>query len=1222
MPKPNDLNALQQILSQDSAVRNPHYFLFMLGTDTVYTHRPTATEPFTSPADVPKPQRAYIYGETLSYMAQVVADRLDEGEPEINTAQPLSFSTPSVDVVNGPTTLGYEVGERIAQGVFLVLQALAEGKQTIQISAHSRGAVESILIAHELERIKTELQMEPGKTLFQIMSQSPCTYTKKAVVKFFSEVNEPVEVRQELSKRLTSCQINMFLIDPVPGGSYLGLGRKIAWRDDRFYQKPPCSHAELIIFRDERTRCFIPVKPQGLIPLILPGHHGTASGNVYTQQFDDITITDSHNDTSLVQKLAVFKLLHFINKSTNLLNRIPKTVALEHSELDIISNEFGRKNEQERAQFILELYKEIRKNDQAYQYFSATSYAVLGREASKTHARYIHADGHNYTSLDTLSSSFGRKFINKEHAILYLLQLGNFEQSAEESQPDDLIRQLDSLLNTILTAYDQAVSAPVDGLASLVLNSQALLHNDEDRKTTFEALSLILETIGQRFLRNHLSVAEKSNLLSSIDGIFGTLQRFKKPAHDAPINKIISECESILRTNFKNTAQTYYSSLIEQSNRMLEQLRSYGSQGDQINGTVNSFIAGLERSVTPDDEHYPLIIQVITALKAVSPVSISAFRTALNEQISSIQDENKSGMEQALTIIAQNVTSPEHNLDYYLELDSESDDSLFAKLDRLHDEFESLINGFNHVKHLAGEQELNMDINTLTIHSDLLIRCAADKLVKSNSDLRNKPEAMRDDFFNKVKTQAIILGGTNPEVADLYRDVQSLRVDLAHIQEHVHHLNSVQQEENQKLTILRDQYQQLAERIPQDRKYTEAVHKNLKNFKEQYKSETAQRTQQHEELNAQLLECNAKLEALSSELAESKSARITEMQELREEYNRLFQQLADNRSAFDELQRDFGQSKTAQSNQIQILRDEQTQLTQSVTKNRSAFDELQEEFRQTKAGLNNEIEQLKAEVRGLAQQLTDIKANNDSQNHLDVQADDVQKLRDEQRRQLTQELDGIRVQFNAELQKVQEEQQVRKAEIAAQAMQLKAQEELIQKLCTPAEMSCMQLIETKLIPLTKDYMIHLLTEARKFNPAVDPNSLNTVLPELTGRNESDLEKYQKISTKLTVLNDLLNDLENKEKTPLPSARIKLFTQSLKDHERDIKQHRDSKWMQFYKNCMVSIGIICSGIIPGLVALVAYSRFEEKSSPLFFTRSKGDEYTHQVAERLTQLPKNI
>ena len=138
----------------------------------------------------------------------------------------------------------------------MILKAVAEGKSNIQIASHSRGAVESILISHELKRIKEALKADPKKTIFKILLESPCSYTKAGVEKLFKEVNESVQDEAAaLAERLSSAKINLFLMDPVPGGSYRGLSL-VGWRDERFYQPSPANSTELLIARNERTRCF------------------------------------------------------------------------------------------------------------------------------------------------------------------------------------------------------------------------------------------------------------------------------------------------------------------------------------------------------------------------------------------------------------------------------------------------------------------------------------------------------------------------------------------------------------------------------------------------------------------------------------------------------------------------------------------------------------------------------------------------------------------------------------------------------------------------------------------------------------------------------------------------------------------------------------------------------------------------------------------------------
>ncbi|MBL7479244.1 hypothetical protein [Legionella bononiensis] len=1247
MPKHNDLHALLQVLLDEPVAQNRDYFLFMLGTDTVYTHRPTYPHQLTKDTVVPKEQRAYVNGESLSYMARVVADRLGENDPEINIDQPLSFSTPSVDVVNGPTTLGSEVGERIAQGVFLILKALAEGKQNIQISAHSRGAVESILIAHEIERIKTELNTKPSQTIHQIMANSPCTYTSKAVKKLFADVKESPEVRTKLADRLSSAKINMFLMDPVPGGSWRGIGKFVAWRDERFYVKPPCSNAELLIFRDERTRCFIPIKFKDQTPLILPGHHGTASGNLYTQQFDDITVSGDDKDSSLVQKLAIVKLLNFINNSTGLFDRVTSPVALEHPALDEVANQFFSAGKQDRVELLLEIYKKIQINDKAYRYFNGTSYAYLGSEASSSGARYIHADGHNYTSLDSLSPSLGGQFINKEHAFLYLLKHMEFKVHSDEYQPDALITQLGNVLNSIFTGYVQALEPKAaDMSSSLAMHSQALLDSEADRKATFEAISVFLESISQKYLRNHLSLEVKTNLLAEIDKVFATLQQFKRQPQDAPINKIIDECDLILRSSLKNTAQIHYVSLIDQSNELNARLKNYLVPNTQFKESFNIFLEQLGLAATEENERSYIIRSVINALKEVSPVTVINIKTVLNEQLQALQDGDHLEKRKALAQILECTLKKECNLDRYFELDTVDDASSLTELDLLYDNIDTLINGFDHVKHLAGAQPIDINIELLSTHRDRVIKLAAEILIKKNWDLHDKPANIKDVFFQKVKAQAIALGGVNPEVADLFKDIKILRSHLNENSERIEQLSRAQQDQNLHIKDLYRQNQQVHEIANLNKSHLERLTNESNQTKEAYRIETEQLKRQQQQLTIQLSESQSALQRLTEQLSENKSSNALEVEQLRTEQLQLTQQLKDrtqqlkdSKAALERLNEEYSQNKEERSAETEQLKRQQQQLTTQLSESQSALQRLTDELTENKSANAHEVEQLKEAQIQLTQQLTESKAALEELNaqlleNKNSNAREVAELKKEQLQliqqisedrvnqgQLATELERIKQSFAKELLNIQQNQTQRIQHNSEEHQkQIKAQERLIQQLVSPKEMTCTQLIETKLIPLTKGYLDHLLNEAKRLNPSINAKTSYDILPDLSG-DESDQQKYLMIANKYTISKNLLNQLEDKDAIPLPSDRITQFAQTLKNNNAQLKQHRDSEWMQFFKNCMVSIGIICTGIIPGLIALAAYSSYTGKS-PLFFTRSQGDEYSHQVADKLDYLPISV
>ena len=114
------------------------YFLFLLGTDTIFVKEPTRNL-----AKGTKGRRDYKRGETLSFTAQAIVHMKGERATIGMIDSPLAYNSESVAVVNGPTTLGKEVGNRIVWALYLIIDAVMKGKKTLQISAHSRGAVEA-----------------------------------------------------------------------------------------------------------------------------------------------------------------------------------------------------------------------------------------------------------------------------------------------------------------------------------------------------------------------------------------------------------------------------------------------------------------------------------------------------------------------------------------------------------------------------------------------------------------------------------------------------------------------------------------------------------------------------------------------------------------------------------------------------------------------------------------------------------------------------------------------------------------------------------------------------------------------------------------------------------------------------------------------------------------------------------------------------------------------
>lgn len=79
-----------------------------LGTDTVYT---------------PKSDKFYDKGESLSFVANLLSGSANERQIDAT----LKLDTSQVKLIDGPTTLGTEVGHRIALATLLHLKAISQG---------------------------------------------------------------------------------------------------------------------------------------------------------------------------------------------------------------------------------------------------------------------------------------------------------------------------------------------------------------------------------------------------------------------------------------------------------------------------------------------------------------------------------------------------------------------------------------------------------------------------------------------------------------------------------------------------------------------------------------------------------------------------------------------------------------------------------------------------------------------------------------------------------------------------------------------------------------------------------------------------------------------------------------------------------------------------------------------------------------------------------------
>lgn len=688
------LETLESHLQQAPHDQPEHapYFLFMLGTDTKYTHRPTADLP-----DLLK-RKHYVNGETLSYTAQLIAHYLDDEENQSEGEEArVAFRTDSVEVMNGPRTLGDDVGEIIAEGVMLVLQALIKGKRNIHLLGHSRGAVESILMAHELQRIKEELEQFPEKSIKQILLGTPCQYTKAAFEQLLSAANEGSTLRGPLVQGLNDAALHMFLIDPVPGGRYREIPGT-GWTDERFYKKPPCTTAQLLVARDERTRCFEVASPSQFRPLLIPGHHGTASGNLYSQQYAD---NREHAETSDVQKLVVCKLIGFIDTNTGIFSRNDQrpveNLNLDHPVLDRVALNFIDHETANRAQTLLELYNTILQNDRSYKFFTNTSYPYLGTIETPSGSRYIHFGGHNYMALDMAVPRLNGQFVNTEHAHLYLHEAIGFDLD-ERTDVIESTERLKLCLNNLFVAYISGDN-----------KAQALLNDDRDRRITFEAVSFFVDRLSQQFLRNHLETEEKIALLAIIESMFILFDSSRRDG--SPINKIIDECTGLLKKAIKDTAQTQNQSLNTQFTMLMKNASYHLASSNQIQQACEAFTRALREQTT--EALVAITNGFIEAIEGLDSLTVEQINACFHRELSSFFQSDDAAQHDAANLILQCSRKGEINLSGLMEAYMTHPQDIKPQLLALNENMQNLWKGYARLCRLAAVNELDFPPQSL-----------------------------------------------------------------------------------------------------------------------------------------------------------------------------------------------------------------------------------------------------------------------------------------------------------------------------------------------------------------------------------------------------------------------------------------------------------------------------------------------------------------------------
>lgn len=545
--------------TMDSKIEKQPFTLTMLGTLTDFTPelkqiaKPT---PYTKGATV----KDYPKGETLSVVSFLIKTNSPAKTTKVDAKNPYPLQADEITVINGPKTDGSNVGEKISLGLAAILKAIARGQTLINIIAHSRGAVESILIAHELQAIQT---MTSGCATFEeVLKQlaeqqtkrykgTPTNNTPDIIEPLKSQINLIPKEEQEqwfnkLKTNLPQTSLNFFGIDPVPGDCF-----PITWYDERFFILPEIiKNAELIYYANERSDWgFTPIYPevaskekQNLVCYSMPGHHGTGSnGNDGSQQ--GIIVCPDGYKTTHVQKLMIYKILNFLNKHQvafndgtqifhqyTALGRKYSGADAEAKSIKIAALDFPT--------ILRTLYAAIAKNQIGYDAYNSTHYSYMGL----TKQRRILHKGRIYGLFNEVFTTYSG-YVNEEHALL--MQTHFFK-----------IFGLDTKRKNLAEMINTASSILEENIKKITNKEASILDSEVNRKNVLETFGIVIRQVSQQYLTENWSSIEKEQEKETLyQAIIDILTKFKElsESDNLTIKQFVAELLELSFTSINHT---------------------------------------------------------------------------------------------------------------------------------------------------------------------------------------------------------------------------------------------------------------------------------------------------------------------------------------------------------------------------------------------------------------------------------------------------------------------------------------------------------------------------------------------------------------------------------------------------------------------------------------------------------------------------------------------
>ena len=568
---------LKNLRDTNAPTSNQHH-LFLLGTGVNYIDRPTKKEDNFS----------YTRGETFSYAAQLVTHVLGEQDAVVKHADALlatenfahAYHSPSVDVINGADLLGFGVGDRIAKGLMLTLGAVAQGKMELHVSGFSRGGVESIVLMHELERVRAALDKDLAlenqtacRSLATIVADSHSvpglvlpglghpSYTRQALNKLIvgkTAADDDRALKKKLLDNLNAMQVKLFVLDPVPGGNIATVGR-IGWQEDCFYDALPSFvvKKQEFVQKHETSNCFKPIVPLDMPYEVIPGCHGTGDGNQFDHNGEAVP-ADKYpkKDLSGVQDLVLRRWFDLTFSEA-----IPEfKIDLGHQGLDAVANAYLPQAEKGRCEQLLNNYVAIQDNYPAFEWLATRNYSGLGQYMAERQVHYHMRGNTPVTGLDAYGD--GKHFMNLQHVQLWMSEQIKSFNFFEKT----LVEQIQWLAVNLDNAFTTQNGTEAHNEEWMVTK---LLRNPNNHPMIQESLSFLINTVTQTFMRNHLTLEQKKACQQCVQGAFKVLESCSAEASTHLYKALAKQVEQAIRRDLTTTMIRHQNSLMSVSQQLL-----------------------------------------------------------------------------------------------------------------------------------------------------------------------------------------------------------------------------------------------------------------------------------------------------------------------------------------------------------------------------------------------------------------------------------------------------------------------------------------------------------------------------------------------------------------------------------------------------------------------------------------------------------------------------